>query len=195
MYMTTQLDLSHVGDRLRSLRKSRGVTLEQLAEDTGISISTLSRLESGNRRPTLELLMALAGRYRVPLDELVGAPQVADPRIHPRPVSRNGTTWIPLTRNQEGFNAFKQILPRPTGSAEPIEQRTHPGYEWLYVLSGRLRLALAAEEFILDAGEVAEFDTTTPHRITNGGAVPVELLIIFSHNGEKLHMRDVGSRN
>jgi transcriptional regulator with XRE-family HTH domain len=175
-----------VGPRLRALRKKRTITLEQLAERTGISISTLSRLESGRRRPTLELLFALAQEYRVPLDELVGAPQVADPRIHPRPIRRNGTTWLALTRNQEGFNAFKQIV--PVGHVDTVDQRTHPGYEWLYVLSGSLRLALADEVFDLTAGEAAEFDTTVPHAIANQGAVAVEVLIIYSQNGERLHM-------
>ena len=73
--------LTAVGPRLRALRKQRGATLEQLAESTGISVSTLSRLESGHRRPTLELLLPLAQAHRVPLDELVGAPATGDPRI------------------------------------------------------------------------------------------------------------------
>jgi len=184
--MNTAMALNAVGPRLRALRKARGVTLEQMAERTGISISTLSRLESGRRRPTLELLFALAQEYRVPLDELVGAPQVADPRIHPRPINRNGTTWLALTRNPEGFNAFKQIV--PVGHSDTDDRRVHPGYEWLYILSGSLRLALGDEVFDLDAGEVAEFDTTVPHAIANVGTVAVEVLIIYSHDGERLHL-------
>lgn len=180
--------LESVGPRLRAIRSRRGLTLEQLAERTGISISTLSRLESGLRRPTLELLLALAAEHRVPLDELVGAPAVGHPRIHPRSVHRNGRTWIELTRNPDGFNAFKVVLP-VTGPVTR-EQRTHDGYEWLYVLTGTIRLILADEEFELTAGEVAEFDTSVPHAIVNSGDVPAETLIIFSHNGERLHMRE-----
>ena len=73
--------LDDVGPRLRRLREQRGITLTALAETTGISKSTLSRLENGQRKATLELLLLLASTYRVPLDDLVGAPEVGDPRI------------------------------------------------------------------------------------------------------------------
>ena len=163
--VTDQFDavLTAVGPRLRALRKKRGATLEQLAETTGISVSTLSRLESGQRRPTLELLLPLAQVHQVALDELIGAPATGDPRIHPRPVVRNGTTWVPLSRNPGGLNAFKQIIPVSSHPSHALDQRTHEGYEWLYIISGRLRLALGEKEFVLTTGKAAEFDTRLPH--------------------------------
>lgn len=75
--------LTTVGPWLRALRRERGTTLAKLAAATGISLSTLSRLESGQRKPTLELLLPLAREYRVPLDELVGAPPPATPGSTP----------------------------------------------------------------------------------------------------------------
>src|SRR3954451_21118114 len=72
--------LAAVGPRLRALRQRRGTTLRQLSAATGISVSTLSRLESGDRRPSLELLLPLARAHQVPLDELVDAPPTRDPR-------------------------------------------------------------------------------------------------------------------
>jgi transcriptional regulator with XRE-family HTH domain len=115
------------------LRKHRGVTLEQLADSTEISVSTLSRLESGQRRPTLELLLPIARAHHVPLDELVGAPTSGDPRIYPRPIQRNGATWLPLTRNPRGPAVFKQIIPpdphRGTGPRAPADQAAHEGHE------------------------------------------------------------------
>ena len=104
-----QTVLAGVGPRLRALRKHRGVTLEQLADSTKISVSTLSRLESGQRRPTLELLLPIARAHHVPLDELVGAPASGDPRIYPRPIQRDGTTWLPLTRNPGGPAVFTML--------------------------------------------------------------------------------------
>jgi transcriptional regulator with XRE-family HTH domain len=181
--------LTAVGPRLRALRTRRGATLEQLAERTGISVSTLSRLEAGRRRPTLELLLPLAREYRVPLDELVGAPATGDPRIHPRPFSRNGTIWVPLTRNAGGLIAFKQIVPVKSRTPERLEQRVHEGYEWLYVIAGRVRLALGEKDFVLTAGEAAEFDTRVPHGYANVGRKPLELLIIFGPQGERVHLR------
>jgi transcriptional regulator with XRE-family HTH domain len=181
--------LAEVGPRLRALRKRRGATLEQLARSTGISVSTLSRLESGRRRPTLELLLPLAKAHRVALDELVGAPATGDPRVHPRPVQHGGRTWIPLSRNPGGLNAFKFIIPADPDPPKELDQRAHDGYEWLYVIAGRLRLALGDQDFVLETGEAAEFDTRVPHGLMGVGRKATEALIIFSEQGERVHVR------
>ncbi|MEV7611735.1 helix-turn-helix transcriptional regulator [Streptomyces sp. NPDC089799] len=181
--------LTGVGPRLRALRRARGTTLARLSEATGISLSTLSRLESGQRRPTLELLLPLAKAHRVALDELVGAPETGDPRVRAKPVVRNGRTHVPLTRSLGGMQAFKTILP-PTPPGTPLpEQQVHEGYEWLYVLSGRLRLLLGEHDLELSAGEAAEFDTRTPHIFFNAGAQPVEFISLFGPQGERMHVR------
>jgi transcriptional regulator with XRE-family HTH domain len=177
--------LDRVGERLRHIRTSRGATLADLAAATGISKSTLSRLESGQRRPSLELLLPIARAHRVPLDELVGAPPVGDPRIRPVPVRRNGMTVLPLTQQPGGLQAYKMIIP-DRGEPDP---RTHTGYEWLYVLSGRLRLILADHDVVLAAGEAAEFDTRLPHWFGPAGPEPVEILSLFGKQGEQIHMR------
>jgi len=176
-----------VGPRMRALRHVRDLTLADLAATTGISVSTLSRLESGQRRPTLELLLPLAKAYGVPLDELVGAPATGDPRIHLRPIQRGGTTIVPLTRRTGGLQAYKHVIPAREHS-EP-DPRVHEGYEWLYVMAGRLRLVLGEHDLILPAGEAAEFNTRTPHWFGNPGPEPVELLALFGRQGERMHVR------
>ncbi|MGH3379583.1 MAG: helix-turn-helix domain-containing protein [Actinoallomurus sp.] len=181
--------LTAVGPRLRALRRERGTTLAALSETTGISPSTLSRLESGQRKPTLELLLPLAKAHGVQLDELVGAPPTGDPRVHLRPFTRHGTTYLPLTRQMTGLRAYKHILPATTGRPSLPEQRVHEGYEWLYVLSGRLRLVLGEHDLILTAGEAAEFDTRVPHCFTNAGPEPAEFLSLFGPQGERVHVR------
>jgi transcriptional regulator with XRE-family HTH domain len=180
--------LDQVGPRLRALRAQRGSTLAQVAAATGISVSTLSRLESGRRRPTLVLLLPLAREHRVALDELVGAPETGDPRVHARPVTRNGMTWLPLTRRPGGVQAFKLIIPPWDDAVEP-EQQVHEGYDWVYVLSGRLRLRLGPHDLVLSPGEVAEFDTRTPHWFGNPGPGVTEVLGLFGPQGERLHVR------
>ena len=180
--------LDAVGPRLRALRQERTRTLAEVAATTGISVSTLSRLESGRRRPTLELLLPLARAYRVPLDELVDAPPVPDPRIRARPIRRHGMTFVPLTRGSAGVRAYKQII--PPGSADTRPQlRTHTGYEWLYVLSGRVRLLLGDRDLGLGAGEAAEFDTRVPHALSNPGPGRAEVLNLFGPHGERMHVR------
>jgi len=180
--------LAAVGPRLRALRQQRGATLAQLSRTTGISVSTLSRLEAGQRRPTLELLLLLARAHQVPLDELVDAPATGDPRIRLRPVERNGMTVVPLTRRPGGLQAYKMVIPARWPGREP-ELQVHEGYEWLYVLSGRLRLLLGEHDVALLPGEVAEFDTHTPHAFVNPDSQPAEVLSLFGPQGERLHVR------
>jgi transcriptional regulator with XRE-family HTH domain len=178
--------LAAVGPRLRALRRDRGTTLADLSAATGISVSTLSRLESGARRPNLELLLPLARAHGVALDELVGAPQTGDPRVHLRPVTRQGVTVVPLTRRAGGIQAWKLVV--PGGRREP-DPRAHEGYEWLYVLDGRLRLVLGDQEVELGPGEAAEFDTRVPHWFGPAGDAPVELISLFGPQGERAHLR------
>ncbi|GAA3192794.1 MULTISPECIES: helix-turn-helix domain-containing protein [Streptomyces] len=178
--------LAEVGPRLRSIRTRRGVSLSALAEVTGISKSTLSRLESGQRRPSLELLLPLAQAHQVPLDELVGAPEVGDPRIRVRPRNHKGRTVIPLSDRAGGMQAWKSIIPADQNRPEPV---THEGYEWLYVLSGRLRLILADHDLVMGPGEAAEFDTRLPHWFGPVGDSPVEILNLFGPQGERMHVR------
>lgn len=178
--------LATVGSRLRAIRKQRQTTLADVATETGISVSTLSRLEAGRRRPTLELLLPLAQTYGVQIDELIGAPPTGDPRIHLRPVQRNGMTFIPLTRQAGGVQAYKVIIPARRRTAE---QKTHEGYEWMYVLNGRLRLLLGDQDLVLTEGEAAEFDTRVPHWFDSADPTPVELLVLFGRQGERAHLR------
>ncbi|MET9612302.1 helix-turn-helix domain-containing protein [Kitasatospora indigofera] len=182
-----QAVLDEVGPRLRRLRAKRGLTLAALAETTGISKSTLSRLESGQRRPSLELLLPLAGAYNVPLDDLVGAPEVGDPRVRltPRPLAHGGS-FVPLSRGPGPLQAYKMII-SDRGSEPTL--RSHEGYEWLYVLEGRLRLVLGEHDIVLGPGEVAEFDTRVPHWFSGADGRPVEVLSLFGRQGERMHVR------
>jgi transcriptional regulator with XRE-family HTH domain len=174
--------LDQVGPRLRQLRTRRRLTLTGVAQSTGIAKSTLSRLETGGRRPTLELLLALSHAYRVPLDALVAAPEVGDPRIRLKPDRVKGRTIIPLTRQPDAMQAWKIVI--PTGQTTP-EPRAHDGYEWIYVLSGHMRLVLGEEDWVLGPGEVATFDTQVPHWFGSTGDEPAEILSIFGRPGEK----------
>ncbi|MFE3254958.1 helix-turn-helix domain-containing protein [Nocardia sp. NPDC059091] len=180
--------LDAVGPRLRALRRARGITLADLATRTGVSESTLSRLESGQRRATLELLLPLARTYDVPLDDLVGAPRTGDPRIHLKPIRRSGMIFVPLSRRPGGIQAFKMVIPAQPEPLDPTPQ-THDGFEWLYVLNGRLRLVVGERDLTLPPGEAAEFDTSLPHWLGSADGGTVELLILFGLQGMRAHVR------
>jgi transcriptional regulator with XRE-family HTH domain len=188
--MSDDLDnaLDGVGARLRALRTKRDLTLTDLSETTGISISTLSRLESGTRRPTLELLLPLARAHGVTLDDLVDAPPTGDPRVHLRPQRLHGRTVVPLTHRPGGIQAYKMVIPAGAGIPQP-DPRTHEGYEWLFVLNGRLRLVLAEHDIVLEPGQAAEFDTRVPHWFDRADSESVEFLSLFGKQGERMHVR------
>jgi transcriptional regulator with XRE-family HTH domain len=178
--------LDGVGARLRALRRRRNATLAELAAATGFSISTLSRLESGKRRPTLELLIPLARIYGLPLDELVGSPATGDPRLHLRPRTYRGRAIVPLTSYPGGLQVYKQVF-RSSPTQPTPEPLSHEGYLWFCVLGGRLRLILGDQDLVLGAGEIAEFDTHLPHWIGSADGKPVEILNLFGPQGERAH--------
>lgn len=183
--------LARVGPRLQALRARRGLTLAQVAEATGVSTSTLSRLETGARRASLELLLPLARVYRVSLDDLVGAPETGDPRVRLRPRRVNGRTVVPLTRQPGERHAWKILVPR---SATEQALSAHIGSSWIYVLSGRIRLIVGDRDMLLDAGEVADFDTRIPHWFGGDGEHDAEILTIFGA-GEALGESEVAQQH
>ena len=183
MSMVTAVD--QVGPRLRAARQARGWTLDDLAQVAGVSASTLSRLESGKRQASLELLLPLTRALGIRIDDLLPA-ETADPRVRRAVERRGGKVIAPLTLAHSPVRAMKIVYPAERVAPSP---RVHDGYEWLYVLSGRVRLALDGSEYIIDPGEAAEFDTRLPHSISATEAGPAEVLSIFSADGERFHTR------
>ncbi len=178
--------LAELGSRLKEARTRRGVTLTALAAATGISKSTLSRLETGQRKPSLELLLPIAQAHQLSLDRLVGAPEVGDPRVRFTPRLRNGRIVVPLTGQSGGLHAWKVVIPPET--KEP-ELRTHEGHEWLCVLSGHMRLILGDRDITMGPGEVAEFDTRAPHWFGPADDHPIEILSLHGAHDERIHVR------
>jgi len=177
-------ELESLGPRLRAARQERGWTLEELAGRAGMSVSTLSRLESGKRQASLELLVPLSRLLGVRIDDLIEDPK-RDPRVHRNTIARAGMIVAPLTREESEVRAFK-ITYQPDAPERPPQR--HDGHDWLYVLSGKLLLELGEQQLVLERGEAAEFDTTTPHRMRAHGSRPCEIISIFSATGERLHL-------
>src|ERR1043165_5392262 len=183
---TVDAVIEQIAPRLRRAREKKGISLAGLARATGISTSTLSRLESGQRKPSLELLLPVTTALGVPLDEIVAAPRIVDPRVPQQPTRTGGRVLIPLSRRQSEPRAYKMTI--PAHDEEP-HLRVHAGYEWLYVLSGRLRVKLGDQDFVMGAGEAAEFDCQIPQWCGAAGRGSCEVLSLFGRQGERIHLR------
>lgn len=182
--------LSGVGPRLRAFRTTLGLSLGELSERSGITASTISRLERSLVRPSLDQLLPLSRVYGLPLDELVAAPHVGDPRVHLKPKRKHGLVFISLGVQAGGLQGFKVIYP-PGYTAALVKYHTHPGREWFYVLGGAVTLALSDQRTTLEAGEAAEFDTMTPHWIANSNQDrPAEIIALYGVQGERVHVTD-----
>ncbi|MEV0322399.1 XRE family transcriptional regulator [Streptomyces sp. NPDC050658] len=186
---TVDAVIEQIAPRLRRAREKKDVSLSALARATGISTSTLSRLESGLRKPSLELLLPITAALGVHLEEIVAAPRILDPRVPQHASRKEGRVLIPLSRQQGEPRAYKMTI--PAHDEEP-HLRSHTGHEWLYVLRGRLRVRLADQDFAMGAGEAAEFDCQVPHWFGAAGRGSVELLSLFGRQGERIHVRAKG---
>jgi DNA-binding XRE family transcriptional regulator/quercetin dioxygenase-like cupin family protein len=173
-----------VRTRLRSLRTTLGLSLDELSKRTNVSASTISRIETGHRTISLDVLVPLARALQVDLDALLDVSGDDDVVIRPTP-SRTGkrTTWM---------------LSRPTGSTIAVktrleprrhtdELRVHPGHDWFFVLSGRVRLRLGDRDIIVETGEAAEFNTMTPHAVSPDGG-RAEIIQVFNRDGLHAHV-------
>jgi DNA-binding XRE family transcriptional regulator/quercetin dioxygenase-like cupin family protein len=179
-----------VRTRLRSLRRAQSLSLDELAERSHLSPSTISRIETGKRTISLDVLLPLANALQIDLDALLEVRDDGDVVIRPTPSSScDRTTWM-LSRPTGSTTAVKMRL-QPSAGAE--EQRVHPGHDWFFVIEGRVRLLLGEREITVEAGEAAEFNTMTPHAIAAIDA-PAELIMLFDRDGLKAHVhRDPAS--
>ena len=175
---------SVVRTRLRSLRNTLGLSLDELAARTNLSPSTISRVETGKRTISLDILLPLAAALQVDLDALLDVRSDDDVVIRPAPNSSGErTTWM-LSRPTASTIAVKMRI-EPTGKAQ--EQRVHPGHDWFFVITGRVRLLLGEREITVQAGESAEFSTMTPHAFAAIDR-PAELIMIFDRDGQRAHI-------
>jgi transcriptional regulator with XRE-family HTH domain len=183
--VTAEPDIEQlVRRRLRSLRQTLGLSLDELAARTNLGASTISRIETGKRTISLDVLLPLATALQVDLDALLDVRSSDDVVIRPTPTSTSEmTTWV-LSRPTSSTIAIKMRF-EPVGSAP--EQRVHPGRDWFFVIEGRIRLALGEREIMVETGEAAEFDTMTPHALTAVDG-PAELIMIVDRDGERAHV-------
>jgi transcriptional regulator with XRE-family HTH domain len=185
--MTQELSLDAIiRARIKGLRLARGWSLDALAARCHLSPSTLSRIETGQRRIAIDQLTPIARALGSSLDQLVEPVDATDVVIRPRrDLGHGATTWI-LTRGDEphGLAVGKMLI---TSTRLTHELRVHPGHEWFTVLSGTARLHLGDRVIDVAAGQAAQFSTMSPHGITAAGG-PAEIIVILDRDGRRAHL-------
>jgi transcriptional regulator with XRE-family HTH domain len=175
--------LSGVGRRIREARLARDMTQEEVSAASGVSVAHLSRLESGARQPSVATLLNVAAGLGVSISVLLEAPRKPGPGTVVRgseapSYEGAGFRFQPLMpeAGPAGLAAVKVVF--PVDRAEPAEYHRHEGEEWLYVLSGRLRLTLGKESTVLEPGDAAFFDGMLEHSFDVLGEEDVEMLVV-----------------
>jgi transcriptional regulator with XRE-family HTH domain len=185
-----------VGQRLRSERERRGLSLRELARRLEISPSALSQIETGRSRPSVGTLYAIVSELDLSLDELFGAQRPATSASRAAEAEEGGATlvqrrdtrkgidlesgvrWERLTPTAEQDADFLYVVYEVGGasSREGTHMR-HMGREYGVVLSGRLRVTIGFdEEHELGPGDSIAFESSRPHRLENAGDEPVEAI-------------------
>jgi transcriptional regulator with XRE-family HTH domain len=174
--------LSSFGSRLRELRLQRGLTLQELAVQSGLSRAFLSRLESGGRQASISAALTLSKIFRVSLASLFEAPAPATLCTIIRASdavekSANGLKYAPLSEADRFFNV-RPMRVKVSPSRRGSEHYHHDGEEWVYVLRGKLTLSLAGNTYDLDEGDAAHFESRLPHRLIARGGREAEILVV-----------------
>ena len=190
-------DYGGMGDRLRTARQARGLSLRALADRLNVSPSLISQVETGRANPSVSTLYAIVQALGISLDELLftdawaasaaarhAANSSAELELPDEPVQRaesrsvirlaSGVTWERLTSASIPSVDFLYVTYEVGGASSPEDQfQRHSGQEWGFVLTGRLGVRIGFDEYILGPGDAIAFDSATPHRLFNAGAEPV----------------------
>jgi len=183
--MSTDVDAveSIVRSRLRSLRLTLGLSLDDLAAQTNLSPSSISRIETGKRSISLDMLVPIARALQIDLDSLFDLRHDEDVVIRPTAQQGDGyTSWLLSRPSSTSILLRVRFEPQPH---EP-ELRVHPGHDWFYVVDGEVTLYLGDREIEVQTGEAAEFTTMTPHAVAARNQ-PAEVIMLFDHQGQRAH--------
>lgn len=169
-----------VADRLRQVRLDRGLTLTQLGQLTGISITHLSRIEKGERQPSIGSLLQLARAYGVSIGTLVeDLPEqeyhlvrAGEATVHESGDAR----YEVLSGPHAGVAVVTVELPAGASTAEA----NHTGEEWLHALAGSVLVRLGDNEIVLKPGDSLQFDSAVAHSLHNTSKRAVRALIASS---------------
>ncbi|MCF8031275.1 MAG: XRE family transcriptional regulator [Desulfohalobiaceae bacterium] len=184
---TSEQELQEVGSRMRQLRESKGLSLQDLNRVTGIDTDTLSRIESGDLQPQLGTVIKLSKAVEGDLGSLISGhgdrPYTITRKAERKQVARSATS------GQQLLYAYKSLAPEVRGkhmeplmvrlSSNPEETSVHEGEEFIFVLEGTVLLRLGEENYELEPGDSAYYQSTQPHLVAAAQGSATILAVIY----------------
>jgi transcriptional regulator with XRE-family HTH domain len=192
---------STLGPRLRAIRQRHGLSLRELARRLNLSPSSISQIETGKMQPSVRTLYAFVAEFGVTVDEVLfdreaapadearaagsepspvmAGPGLALQRADGRPTItlNSGVTWERLMFWADEDVEFIEATYEPGGASGPDDALVrHSGHEFGHVLSGKLRVVVGFDEFVLGPGDSISFPSSTPHRLGNDGTETVRAI-------------------
>ncbi|WP_193045409.1 helix-turn-helix domain-containing protein [Mycolicibacterium baixiangningiae] len=180
-----------LGERLRIVRRQRGISVRKLAAEVGCSPSHVSQFERGISEPSISLLTALVDVLDVTMDSLFSkqdAPPVTTPahleasivrRSHLRPeikIGRGVRSQLLLPAEEDGVDFCEYVYEPGTGSPTASGALSHPGREYGVVIEGTIDVEFGDQCVTLREGDSVAFDSATPHRFHNRSRAPARMI-------------------
>ncbi|NIE77910.1 helix-turn-helix domain-containing protein [Pantoea sp. Tr-811] len=180
-----------MSNRLKMLRKKLGVTLEALAEKSGMTKSYLSKVERGLNTPSIAAALKLARALNVQVEELFAEEQpgqslyslVRQGERQALVGDGQGQGYAALTRQVGQRSLLPFLIQPPTAFSDPTFKE-HQGEEFLFVHAGQVEVDFMSERVMLQQGDALHFNAQTPHRLRSVGEQPAQLLVVVHDGGE-----------
>ncbi len=188
--MSEAVATEKLGARVRELRRERGLTLQGLAEKSGVSRAMISKLERGEKNPTLVIAARLAEGLEVTLSQLAGMEERREVIVVPK--DRRMTMRDPETGFERqllspsfagrGLEFVRNVIPEGATSGE-FPPHKKGAEEYIVVERGRMLAVLGGEEHLLEEGDSLYFEADVAHRFDNAGEGECSYYLVISSGG------------
>ena len=184
-----------VGQRLREIRASRGLSMKSLAQMSGLNINTLSLIENEHTSPSVSTLQQLAQSLQVPITEFFetdhGSRKLVHQKQGKRPrVTFQHSTMEDLAPGMPRFGAEPILVTLEPDADSGRKQIVHTGREFVYCLDGHIVYTVDNEKYILEPGDSLIFDAYLPHHWKNIDSTPSRALLVLCPMDERDQPRD-----
>lgn len=194
--MTDKIDLSkRIGERLRGLRKSMGLSIRRLSDGTGFSPSLFSRIEKGSVIPSILTLKTISDYLRIDISYFFegGAEKefvISKPGKRRIVKLKKGSKKKAVYEAELLAEGMENIFMEPTivtllGKDHEVELTTHAGQEFSYILEGKMEMTLGTNKFTMKKGDAAYYNANIPHKATSLGEKPAKVLSVHLIPGRR----------